>query len=104
MPTSCSAAAASGKRRCPLMREDLQELAELTSDEQLRKMADLYEVRVPLGHLRHLDPQTRIVLGLRLDYTAAERQWLSSKPGRADRGIACLLGDYVIPGIESDLA
>jgi hypothetical protein len=86
------------------MREDLQELAELTPYEQLRKMAELSEVRVPLRHLRHLDPQTRIVLGFRLDYTDAERQWLSSKPGRADRGIACLLGDYVIPGSESDLA
>ena len=88
----------------PLMHEDLQELAELTSDEQLRKLAELSEVRVPLRHLRRLDPQTRIVLGFRLDYTDAERQWLSSKPGRADRGIACLLGDYVIPGSESDLA
>lgn len=84
----------------PQMREDLQELAELTSDKQLRKMAELSEVRVPLRHLRHLDTQTRIVLGFRLDYTDAERQRLSSKPGRTDRGIACLLGDYVIPGDE----
>ena len=88
----------------PPMREDLQELAELTSDEQLRKLAELSEVPVPLGHLRHLDPQTRIVLGFRLDYTDAERQCLSSKPERADRGIACLLGDYVIPGSERDVA
>jgi hypothetical protein len=88
----------------PRMREDLRELVELTSDDELRKMAELSEVRVPLGHLRHLDAQTGIVLGFRLDYTDAERQWLNSKPERADRGIACLLGDYVIPGSESDLA
>jgi len=82
----------------PRMRDDLQEVAELTSDEDLRRIADLSEVPVPLGHLRHLDPQTRIVVGARLDYTDQERQWLSRRPGRADTGIATLLGDHVIPG------
>jgi hypothetical protein len=38
------------------MRDDLREVAELTSDEDLRRIADLSEVPVPLGHLRHLDP------------------------------------------------
>ena len=38
------------------------------------------------------------VVGARLDYTDAERQWLSRKPDRADTGIACLVGDHVIPG------
>jgi hypothetical protein len=82
----------------PRMRDDLREVAELTSDEELRRIADLPEVPVPLGHLRHLDPQTRIVMGVRLDYTDQERQWLSRRPDRADTGIATLLGDYVIPG------
>jgi hypothetical protein len=72
----------------PRMRDDLREVAELTSDEDLRRIADLSEVPVPLGHLRHLDPQTRIVVGTRLDYTDQERQWLSHRPGRADTGIA----------------
>ena len=82
----------------PRMRDDLREVAELTSDEDLRRIADLSEVPVPLGHLRHLDPQTRIVVGARLDYTDQERQWLSRRTGRADTGIATLLGDHVIPG------
>jgi hypothetical protein len=37
-------------------------------------------------------------MGARLDYTDQERQWLSRRPGRADTGIAALLGDHVIPG------
>jgi hypothetical protein len=37
------------------------------------QLAELSEVPVPLRHLRHLDPQTRIVLGFRLDYTDTER-------------------------------
>jgi hypothetical protein len=80
------------------MRDDLREVAELTSDEDLRRIADLSEAPVPLGHLRHLDPQTRIVMGARLDYTDQERQWLSRRRDRADTGIAALLGDHVIPG------
>ena len=82
----------------PRMRDDLREVAELTSDEDLRSIADLSEVPVPLGHLRHLDPQTRIVMGARLDYTDQERRWLSSRPDRADTGIAALPGEHVIPG------
>ena len=82
----------------PRTRDDLREVAELTSDEDLRRIADLSEVPVPLGHLRHLDPQTRIIVGARLDYTDQERQWVGGRPGRADTGIATLLGDYVIPG------
>jgi len=82
----------------PRMRDDIREVAELTSDEDLRRIADLSEVPVPLGHLRHLDPQTRIVVGARLDYTDQEGQWLHRRPGRADTGIATLLGDHVIPG------
>ena len=87
----------------PQMRDDLREVAELTSDEHLRKIADLSEVPVPLGHLRHLDPQTRIVMSARLDYTDGERQWLSRRRHtQPDTGIACLLGDYVIPGDSED--
>ena len=82
----------------PRMRDDLREVAELTSDEDLSRVADLSKVPVPLGHLPHLDPQTRIVVGARLDYTDQERQWLSRRPHRADTGIAILLGDHVIPG------
>ena len=82
----------------PRMRDDIRELAELPSNEHLRGIAELSEVPVPLGHLRHLDPKTRIVLGIRLDFSDQDRQLLSRQPGRADAGIACLLGDYVTPG------
>jgi len=38
----------------------LREVAELASDLELLAIADLIEVPVPFGHLRGLDPQTRI--------------------------------------------
>jgi hypothetical protein len=83
----------------PGMREELREVAELTSDEQLRKASELSEVSVPLAHLRHLDPQTRIVVGARLDLTDEESAQLDrSRQARPDHGIATLLGDYVLPG------
>ncbi len=52
--------------------EDIREIAELTSDEELLRIADLAEVPVSLEHLRPVDPQTRILIGYRLDVTAAE--------------------------------
>jgi hypothetical protein len=60
----------------PKFREEIREVAELTSDEQLRRIADLSEVPVSLEHLRHLDPQTRIVLGAGLDVTPQESERL----------------------------
>jgi len=56
----------------PKFREDIREIAELTSDDQLLRIAELPEVPVSLEHLRHVDPQTRIVVGCRLDVTPAE--------------------------------
>ena len=56
----------------PKFREDIREIAELTSDDQLRRIAELTEVPVSLEHLHHLDPQTRILIGYRLDVTPAE--------------------------------
>lgn len=87
----------------PDMRADLRELAELTSDERLRKAAELSEVSVPLGHLRHLDPQTRIVVGYRLDLAGDEGLQLErSRKTPRDPGIATLLGDWVVPGDSED--
>jgi hypothetical protein len=60
----------------PKFREDIHEIAELTSDDQLLRTAGLPEVPVALEHLRHLDPQTRIVVGYRLDVTPAESRRL----------------------------
>ena len=56
----------------PRFRQEIREAAELTSDEQLLRIADLSEVPVSLEHLRHLDPQTRIIVGARLHITPEE--------------------------------
>jgi hypothetical protein len=59
-------------RLTPRFREDIREIAELTSDDHLLRIAELPEVPVSLEHLRHADPQIRIVVGYRLDVTPAE--------------------------------
>lgn len=59
-------------RLTPGLREDIREIAELTSDDELRRVAELPEVPVSLEHLRHVDRQTRVLVGCRLDVTAAE--------------------------------
>ena len=59
-------------RLTPRFREDIREIAELASDEHLRRIAELDEVPVSLEHLRHADPRARILIGYRLDVTAAE--------------------------------
>jgi hypothetical protein len=56
----------------PRFRDDIREVAELTSDPELLAVADLTEVPVPLDHLRGLDPQTRIVIRTELCYEADE--------------------------------
>ena len=59
-------------RLTPKFREDIREIAELTSDDELLRIAELPGVPVSLEHLRHVDLQTRIVVGYRLDVTPAE--------------------------------
>jgi hypothetical protein len=59
-------------RLTPEFREVIREIAEVTSDDGLLGVAELAEVPVSLGHLRHVDPRTRILIGCRLDVTAAE--------------------------------
>lgn len=56
----------------PQLRDDIREVGELTSDPELLAIADLSEVPVPLGHLRGLDPQTRIIIRTELCYEADE--------------------------------
>jgi hypothetical protein len=68
-------------RLMPKFREHIREIAELTSDEELLRVSELPEVPVSLEHLRHVDRQTRIVVGYRLDVTAAESPRL--RRGRA---------------------
>ena len=59
-------------RMTPKFHEDIREIAEVTSDGQFLRIAELTEVPVSLEHLRHVDPQTRILIGYRLDVTPAE--------------------------------
>lgn len=56
----------------PSLRRDIREVAELTSDAELRAIADLAEVPVSLEHLRGFDPRTRIVVRAELRYEADE--------------------------------
>jgi hypothetical protein len=59
-------------RLTPKFRDDIREMAELAADDELIRLAELPEVPVSLEHLRQLDPQTRIIVGYRLDVTPAE--------------------------------
>ena len=59
-------------RLTPKFRDDIREMAELTADDELIRLAELPEVPVSLEHLRQLDPQTRIVVGYRLEVSPAE--------------------------------
>jgi hypothetical protein len=56
----------------PQFRDDIREVAELTSNPELLAIAGLTEVPVSLDHLRGLDPQTRIVIRTELHYEAGE--------------------------------
>jgi hypothetical protein len=86
-------------RLTPKSREDIREIAELASDDQLLRIAELPEVPVSLEHLRHVDPQTRMVVGYRLDVTPAEsprlRQRLALAP---DPRITLHFDEVVFPG------
>ena len=79
-------------RLTPKFREDIREIAELTSDDELLRIAEFPEVPVSLEHLRQVDPQTRIVVGYQLDVTPAEsprlRRRLALPP---DPGSRCTL-------------
>ncbi len=59
-------------RLTPEFREDIREIAELASDEELLRVSGLPEVPVSLEHLRHAGRQARILVGYRLDVSAAE--------------------------------
>jgi hypothetical protein len=86
-------------RLTPKFRADIREIAELASDDQLLRIAELPDVPVSLEHLRHADPQTRIVVGYRLDVTPAEsprlRRRLALPP---DPTIMLHFDEVVFPG------
>lgn len=54
-------------------REQVRDVARLTNDADLLRIADMDEVTVSLEHLRNADPETtRVSIGYRLDYTREE--------------------------------
>lgn len=63
-------------------REQVRAVAQLTSDEELRKVADQTEVTISLEHLRDIDPETRIEVGYWLEYTSEERERLGIVEGK----------------------
>ena len=65
----------------PKFREDIRAIAELASDDELLRIAELPEVPVSLEHLRHVDPPTRIVVGYRLNVSPAESPRLRRRLG-----------------------
>lgn len=86
-------------RLTPKFREDIREIAEVTSDDELLRIAELPGVPVSLEHLRHVDPQTRILVGYRLDVSPAEsprlRRRLALPP---DPRITLHFDEVVFPG------
>jgi hypothetical protein len=83
----------------PKFREDIREIAEQISDDELLGISELPEVPVSLEHLRHVGPQTRILVGYRLDVTPAEsprlRRRLALPP---DSRMTVHLDEVVPPG------
>jgi hypothetical protein len=79
-------------------RDDIREIAELTSDGELLAVSERPDVPVSLEHLRHVDPRVRIIVGYRLDVTTAEsprlRRRLAFPP---DPGITLHLDEVVFP-------
>jgi hypothetical protein len=86
-------------RLTPKFREDIRAIAELTSDDELLRITELPEVPVSLEHLRHVDPQTRIVVGYRLDVSPAESPRLCRRLALPpDPSITLHFDQVVFPG------
>ena len=63
----------------PGLRDDIREVADLTSNAELRAIADLTDVPVSLEHLRGLDPQTRSIIII------SELRYEADEPDRVSR-------------------
>lgn len=88
-------------RMTPKFREDIREIAELTSDGRLLRIAELAEIPVSLEHLRQTDPRTRIVIGYRLDVTAAESPRLRRRLALApDPQVTLHFDEVPFPGTQ----
>jgi hypothetical protein len=81
----------------PHFRERIRQVAELSGDEHLLRIAELEEVRISLEKFRDLDPQTRIILGCRLDPTAEESARLPRDEHPPDPKNTLFSDDYTMP-------
>jgi hypothetical protein len=82
----------------PKFREDIREIAELTSDDELLRASELPEVPVSLAHLRHVDPRSRILVGYRLDVSPAESPRLRRRMALPpDSGMTLHFDEVVFP-------
>ncbi|MBR7839242.1 hypothetical protein KDL01_38635 [Actinospica durhamensis] len=82
----------------PWLRDDIREVAELTSDAELLAIADLAEVPVSLDHLRGLDPRTRIVIRAELRYEADEGARVSRTGDRRPAVVTIMPDGAVVAG------
>jgi hypothetical protein len=80
----------------PRLRDDIREVAELTSDSELLAIADLTEVPVSLDHLRGLDPHTRIVIRAELCYETAEEGARASGARERRSAVATIMPDGTV--------
>jgi hypothetical protein len=76
----------------PQLRDDIREVAQLTSDAELLAIAHLTEVPVSLEHLRGLDPEARIVIRVSLEYEGDEGAHVRKATGRGP-ALATILPD-----------
>jgi hypothetical protein len=81
----------------PDFRDRIREVAELSGDEHLLRIAGLEEVRISLEKFRDLDPQTRIVVGCRLDPTPEESARLPRDEHPPDPETTLFSDDYTVP-------
>jgi hypothetical protein len=81
----------------PDFRDRIREVAELSGDEHLLRIAGLEEVRISLEKFRDLDPQTRIVVGCRLDPTPEESARLPRDEHPPDPKTTLFSDDYTVP-------
>jgi len=81
----------------PSFRDHVREVAELSGDEHLLRIAELTEVRVSLEKFRDLDPQTRITIGCRLDPTSEESARLPRDEHPPDPRNTLFGDDYTRP-------
>jgi hypothetical protein len=88
-------------RLTPRFRAVIREIAEVTADGRLRRLAELAEVPVSLEHLRDADPRTRVLIGYRLDVTAAESPRLCGRLALPpDPAITLHFDEVPFPGTE----